>query len=685
MQGHRIILGIESSCDDTAAAVVRAQPGRAVGDVLANEVIGQDALHAEFGGVVPEIAARAHAERLDHATAAALRTAGVSFADLDAVAVTAGPGLIGGVLAGVMFAKGIAAGRGLPLWGVNHLAGHALTPRLVEDVAFPYLVLLVSGGHCQFLAVEGPEAFRRLGGTIDDAPGEAFDKVAKLLGLGQPGGPAVEAEAAAGDAARFALPRPLIDRDGCDLSFSGLKTAVRRARDLVVEAKGGLTRADRADLCAGFQAAVAETLAEKTRRATLAFRDRHPGAPAVLAVAGGVAVERRGPRRAGGGRRGRAGPVPGPAAGALHRQRRDDRLGGGGADGGGGARRPRAGGPAALAARRGGAADARRRPQGGQGVIAVIGAGAFGTALAVAEAAEGREVRLWGRDAAAMAEAERARRAPRLPDAALPETLRCVSDLAELRAASAVLLALPAQVTGTFLSAQGAALPSAPVVLCAKGIDAGGLGLQTEIAAASAPGRDLAALTGPGFAAEIARGLPTALTLACADPRVGRELQAGLATRRLRLYLTDDVIGAQLGGALKNVIAIACGMVEGAGLGASARAALMTRGFAEMTRLAVALGARPETLAGLSGLGDLSLTCNSAQSRNFALGRALGAGEGRPGGTVEGVATARAACELGGRHEVELPIAAAVADVLEGAMTIEGAMQALLARPLREE
>ncbi len=290
MQGHRIILGIESSCDDTAAAVVRAQPGRAVGDVLANEVIGQDALHAEFGGVVPEIAARAHAERLDHATAAALRTAGVSFADLDAVAVTAGPGLIGGVLAGVMFAKGIAAGRGLPLWGVNHLAGHALTPRLVEDVAFPYLVLLVSGGHCQFLAVEGPEAFRRLGGTIDDAPGEAFDKVAKLLGLGQPGGPAVEAEAAAGDAARFALPRPLIDRDGCDLSFSGLKTAVRRARDLVVEAKGGLTRADRADLCAGFQAAVAETLAEKTRRATLAFRDRHPGAPAVLAVAGGVAV-----------------------------------------------------------------------------------------------------------------------------------------------------------------------------------------------------------------------------------------------------------------------------------------------------------------------------------------------------------------------------------------------------------
>ena len=222
-------------------------------------------------------------------------------------------------------------------------------------------------------------------------------------------------------------------------------------------------------------------------------------------------------------------------------------------------------------------------------------------------------------------------------------------------------------------------------MLCAKGVDARGLRLQTEIAAALAPGRPLAALTGPGFAGEVARGLPTALTLACADAELGRALQAGLATRRLRLYLTDDVTGAQLGGALKNVIAIACGMVEGAGLGASARAALMTRGFAEMSRLAVAMGGRPETLAGLSGLGDLSLTCDSTQSRNFALGRALGAGEPAGGGTVEGVATARAACQLGDRQGVELPIAAAVADVLDGTVTIAGAMEALLARPLREE
>lgn len=187
---ERIILGLESSCDDTAAAVIRAHPGDPVGAILGAEVQGQDALHASFGGVVPEIAARAHAERLDRVTEAALAKAGLGLGDLDAVAVTAGPGLIGGVLAGVMFAKGLSAGRGLPLYGVNHLAGHALTPRLIEPIEFPYLLLLVSGGHCQLIAVEGPARFARLGGTIDDAPGEAFDKVAKLLGLGQPGGPA---------------------------------------------------------------------------------------------------------------------------------------------------------------------------------------------------------------------------------------------------------------------------------------------------------------------------------------------------------------------------------------------------------------------------------------------------------------------------------------------------------------
>ncbi|WP_299360849.1 tRNA (adenosine(37)-N6)-threonylcarbamoyltransferase complex transferase subunit TsaD [uncultured Paracoccus sp.] len=277
-------LGIESSCDDSAAAVVRTAVAGGVPRILSSVVAGQTGLHAAFGGIVPEIAARAHAETLDHCVEAALTDADVGLRDLDGIAVTAGPGLIGGVMAGVMLAKGLAAGTGLPLVGVNHLAGHALTPRLTDAVAFPYLMLLVSGGHCQFLLVQGPDAFTRLGGTIDDAPGEAFDKVAKLLGLGQPGGPAVEAEAAHGDPTRVPLPRPLLDRAGCDLSFSGLKTAVLRARDTAVVRAGGLTRADRADICASFQAAVAEVLAEKTRRALEA-------APVpLLTVAGGVAA-----------------------------------------------------------------------------------------------------------------------------------------------------------------------------------------------------------------------------------------------------------------------------------------------------------------------------------------------------------------------------------------------------------
>lgn len=276
------LLGIESSCDDTAAAIVRDGPeGRLI---LASIVEGQTSLHADFGGVVPEIAARAHAERVDGCVAQAMAAAGLGFAELDGIAVTAGPGLIGGVLAGVMCGKGLSAATGLPLIGVNHLAGHALTPRLTDGLEFPYLMLLVSGGHCQYLQVDGPEQFTRLGGSIDDAPGEAFDKVAKVLGLAQPGGPAVEAEAKHGDPKRFALPRPLMDRPGCDMSFSGLKTALLRARDGVIAQKGGLTRADRADLCAGFQAAVADVFAEKTRRAL-----RMAPVPA-LAVAGGVAA-----------------------------------------------------------------------------------------------------------------------------------------------------------------------------------------------------------------------------------------------------------------------------------------------------------------------------------------------------------------------------------------------------------
>lgn len=277
------ILGIESSCDDTAAAVVRGRT------VLSSVVFGQTELHADFGGVVPEIAARAHAEKVDLAVEQALSGAELTLAEVDAIAVTAGPGLIGGVLSGVMCAKGLAAATGKPLIGVNHLAGHALTPRLTDDLPFPYLMLLVSGGHCQFLIVEGPDSFRRIGGTIDDAPGEAFDKTARLIGLPQPGGPNVERAAQSGDAGRFALPRPLLDRPGCDMSFSGLKTAMLRARDSIVAEKGGITEQDQADLAAGFQQAVVDILTEKTRRALAIYLEDKP-VNRGFAVAGGVAA-----------------------------------------------------------------------------------------------------------------------------------------------------------------------------------------------------------------------------------------------------------------------------------------------------------------------------------------------------------------------------------------------------------
>jgi N6-L-threonylcarbamoyladenine synthase len=283
-----IVLGLESSCDDTAAAIVRHIPGEKA-LVLSSVVVGQTDLHAAFGGVVPEIAARAHAEKLDLCIEEALAKAALTLANIDAIAVTAGPGLIGGVLSGVMCAKGLSAATGKPLYGVNHLAGHALTPRLTDDVPYPYLMLLVSGGHCQFLLVHGPDRFERLGGTIDDAPGEAFDKVARLLSLPQPGGPAIEQAAMQGDPKRFVFPRPLLDRPDCDMSFSGLKTAVLRVRDKIIAEKGGLHIQDQADLAAGFQAAVVDVLAEKTRRAMALYLDHAP-ATRSLCVAGGVAA-----------------------------------------------------------------------------------------------------------------------------------------------------------------------------------------------------------------------------------------------------------------------------------------------------------------------------------------------------------------------------------------------------------
>lgn len=312
--------------------------------------------------------------------------------------------------------------------------------------------------------------------------------------------------------------------------------------------------------------------------------------------------------------------------------------------------------------------------------LTIVGAGAFGTALAVALG--DRPVTLVARGDSA-AQIARTRISPRLPGVMLPASVNVTDALPD---AGIVLTALPAQALRPWLAANGAALAGRAVVACGKGIDLTTLQGPTALIAAAAPGALPAILTGPSFAEEIARRLPTALALACADAAVGARLQRALSAPSLRIYRTTDTTGAELGGALKNVVAIACGAVMGAGLGHSARAALMTRGFAEMRRLATRLGAREETLAGLSGFGDLVLTCTSDQSRNYRYGLALGRGEAfDPATTVEGAPTARAAARLAGDLALDLPVTATVAALTEGTVTVTGAMQDLLARPLKEE
>ncbi len=279
-----IVLGIESSCDETAAALV-TDDRRTGHRILADLVAAQLEDHRPYGGVVPEVAARAHLDRLDRLVGQAMRDAGIGFDRVDAVAATGGPGLIGGVIVGVMTGKAIALVHGKPFLAVNHLEGHALTARLTDDAAFPYLLLLASGGHCQLLVVEGVGKYRRLGSTIDDAAGEAFDKAAKLLGLGYPGGPSIERAARNARNPVADLPRPMKGRAELNFSFSGLKTALRHK----VEGMAPLDDQKRADLAAGFQQAVVESLIDRTRRAIHAARDMHPNLTA-LVVAGGVAA-----------------------------------------------------------------------------------------------------------------------------------------------------------------------------------------------------------------------------------------------------------------------------------------------------------------------------------------------------------------------------------------------------------
>ncbi len=325
--------------------------------------------------------------------------------------------------------------------------------------------------------------------------------------------------------------------------------------------------------------------------------------------------------------------------------------------------------------------------------VSVIGGGAWGTALAQTCAAAGRDVRLWAREPEVVHSINTAHEnALFLPGMALNGRIRAHSDLARAAEADIVLMVVPAQFARAVLTQLASHVhEGTPVLLCAKGIEQQSRAFMTSILAQSVPQAIPAVLSGPSFAADVVRGLPTAVTLACRDAALGRVLMEAIGTRTFRPYLSSDLIGAEIGGAVKNVLAIACGIVLGRELGKSAHAALITRGFAEMTRLGVAMGARPETLRGLCGLGDLVLTCSSEQSRNMSCGMALGRGESlddiyaKGGGVIEGAATAPALAELAAAHQVDMPISEAVAAILAGHAGIDEAINGLLSRPYRTE
>jgi glycerol-3-phosphate dehydrogenase (NAD(P)+) len=320
------------------------------------------------------------------------------------------------------------------------------------------------------------------------------------------------------------------------------------------------------------------------------------------------------------------------------------------------------------------------------GRIAVIGAGAWGTALANAAARAGREVMLWARDPAAVVALATMRESPRLPGIKLDERIAATGALADAAGADAVLLVVPAQDLRTAALALASHLGAGiPVVACAKGIERGTHKFMTEIIVDELPAAMPAILSGPSFATDVARGLPTAITLACVDEAIAALLTQALGSQTFRPYHTTDVRGVEIGGAAKNVLAIGAGIVEGRTLGASATAALVTRGFAELARFGRALGARPETLTGLSGLGDVVLSCSSPQSRNFSLGIALGQGRKPEAKLAEGAFTAAALVELANEKSVEMPIARAVAAVLDGSLSVDAAIESLMARPFRAE
>ena len=487
-----------------------------------------------------------------------------------------------------------------------------------------------------------------------------------------------------GNPERFDLPRPLMGRPEPNFSLSGLKTALR----LEAEKIAPLTQSDIADLCASFQAAVVDMVVDRTRVGLRAFREI-AGDPKAIVVAGGVAANQA-------------------MRDALHAICRRDRLAHGCAaalfcgDNGAmiawaGLERLRLGlvDDISAPARARWPLDSTRDEAGSQGLmpapIGIAGAGAWGTALANVAAAGGHDVILWMRSPEQAEAIARQRTNERfLPGVRLHDRIRPTTDLSDLAKASAVLLVTPSQTTREMTLALAKVLsPQTPLVLCAKGIERDTNAFLCDVVEEVRPNAPVAVLSGPSFAADVARGLPTAVTLACRDGDLARTIATALSGPTFRVYHREDVRGVEIGGAAKNVLAIACGAVAGRGLGESAKAALIARGFAELLRFARAYGGDAETLMGLSGLGDLVLTCSSAQSRNFAFGQRLGQGmslaDAAAGKLVEGAASAHALVTLAKARGIDMPVSEAVDRVLSGLSTIDAAVDALMNRPVKSE
>ena len=635
--------------------------------MLSSEVASQMEIHAAHGGVVPEIAAGAHVVLIDSVITAGRHTAGVDLDAIDGVAATGGPGLIGGVVVGTVAAKAIATARGIPYYAVNHLEGHALSPRLVAPVAFPYLLLLVSGGHTQLLAVHGPGDYERYGTTMDDAAGEAFDKGAKIMGLGYPGGPAVERLAAEGDASRVPLPRPLKGADHCHFSFSGLKTAVATRH-------AGLAGTDAvaADLAASLQAAIADCLADRARRA--------------------MAVCRR-PRRVNAGNRGRRGcqpsdlfaPRDGSSKGgirpvgatglAVHRQRRDDRLGRHRAPWRTGRTELRATPPLATGSGRRAASGTRRAGMTG---ALVIGGGSWGTALAHALRCGTATPRILVREpeTSALLAGGRCRQLADLPPV---DGFDATTDPSAISEAEMVFLVVPVAATAELLrQVDTLAAPGTPVVLCAKGlvVEGGHPRFMTELAADLCPHRPVVIMSGPTFADEVLQGLPAAITAAGHDEAAVTSVQS-LFGKPPSCLCRGDPLGSPLAG-MKNVIAIAAGCASGLGLGdnegSADRGPCRDGALRHRRRRGTGHGLRTV------GAGDLALTCAGPHSRNMAYGLALGRGEAPSQKLAEGRHGVAALAACGRALGVELPITDGVDGLVNRNDDLRQVVARLLAR-----